>query len=206
MRGVRTASLLTFAAGGSADRAYTMAKRWARDGAVGALVSFGMAGGLDPALHAGDLVLAARVFAAGGRRFDGDAAWLERVRSHLARAHVGAVEGSSVALAEPATKQALHKRHGALAVDMESHGVAAAAAESGIPFIVLRAIADPSNCPVPAAALAGISERGAVRPMAVAAHLVQRPAELRALFALAGHSRAALAALRSAVRQGALLA
>ncbi|MGH7005251.1 MAG: purine phosphorylase, partial [Alphaproteobacteria bacterium] len=54
----RPAHLLTFAAAGSSERAHARAQGWAADGRVKALVSFGLCGGLDPALTPGTLLIA----------------------------------------------------------------------------------------------------------------------------------------------------
>ncbi|HWU00513.1 MAG TPA: hypothetical protein VN229_22945, partial [Terriglobales bacterium] len=45
---------------------------------VRGLVSFGIAGGLDPALRTGDLVVSATVVDAEGRHYAGSPAWLEQ--------------------------------------------------------------------------------------------------------------------------------
>ena len=54
-----------------------------------------------------------------------------------------------------------HQATGAAAADMESHVVARLAAELGLPFAVLRVIADPAEREVPPAALAGMRADGA---------------------------------------------
>jgi hopanoid-associated phosphorylase len=191
-----------FAAGGNAQRACEAATRWIETGAAGALMSFGMAGGLDPALRPGELVLSVRVHASGQRVFEGDAPWLERLRSRLPQAHIGAIESSGVPIRDPGTKRALAARNGALAVDMESEGVASAAARFAVPFVALRVVADPADCRVPAAALAGLSPRGGVRPLAVLARLLARPNEFLELLTIARHSGKALAQLRHAAGCG----
>ena len=45
-----------------------------------------------------------------------------------------------------ASKSRLHKRHGAVAVDMESHVAALAASAHGLPLVVVRAVADDATC------------------------------------------------------------
>jgi hypothetical protein len=78
---------------------------------------------------------------------------------------------------------------------MESHGVGAAAAAAGLPFIVVRAVADPARRALPPAALAGIGQDGRRRPLAVLLRLALRPLDIGDVLRLAGDSRAALRSL-----------
>ena len=79
---------------------------------------------------------------------------------------------------------------------MESHAVAAAAARAGVPFIAVRAIADPAERAIPTSALAGLAPDGSTRPIAVVARLALRPWQIAGVIRLAADSAAALAALR----------
>jgi len=114
------------------------------------VVSCGFSGGLDPALAPGDLVVATAV-----RDETGDELVAPRsVRQQALRALHGlrCFEGdlvcaTSVAATE-AEKLAL-ARPGTLAVDMESHPAARAAAEAGVPWLALRAIVDPLRSSLP---------------------------------------------------------
>ncbi|MEX1204149.1 MAG: hypothetical protein WEB85_02750 [Dongiaceae bacterium] len=190
---------LVACAGGDAARA---AARLIEAGA-GALLSFGLAGGLDPSLPSGYLVVAECVIA-GGRRIAVDAAWRERVAAEprLGPRVVAALAGSDRPVLSVAAKRALFAATGAAAVDMESHAVAAAAAAAGVPFLALRAIADPAGRAVPAAALAGLDAEGRVRAGAILAELMRAPGLIPAFAALALDAARARAALRRAVALG----
>jgi adenosylhomocysteine nucleosidase len=92
-------------------------------------------------------------------------------------------------------------------VDMESHAVATVAVAAALPFLVIRAIADPAGRALPPAALAGLSPTGEARPWAVLAALARRPGQLIALIRLIGDSAAGFAALgRAGSRLGPRLA
>lgn len=189
-------------AGGSAERAAVLARRHVAAGATG-LVSFGIAGGLDPSLLPGDIVIGASVWRDSGPLLEMTAPWAQSMAARLqpsCRIRVGGIAGIDAPVVSPAAKADLGFRTGALAVDMESHGVASVAAEIGIPVLVIRAIADPSLRAIPAAALAGMGPDGRQRPFAVLARLLVRPHDLPGLIRLAGDSAAAMRSLAVAAR------
>ena len=182
-----------FAAGGSAARAAEAAQRMAAQGAT-LLISVGLAGGLDPAARPGDLVLASAVIAPDGRSYDADPAWRGKLAAAFgpgARWTQPKILGRDEAVLSVRAKSALFQRTGAVAVDMESHGVAHAAAAAGIPFIALRIVADPAERAIPQAALAGMKPDGTVDPVAVLLRLAPTPWKLPGLLRLAGESRQA---------------
>ena len=176
------------------ERARAAATRLARDGAV-LLVSFGICGGLDPELRPGDLVLADTVLADDGARYPVSAEQrpvLEARLSGLAlRIAVGPLLGQDRPLASAADKAARFAAGGALAVDMESFGVARAAQAAGLPFLVVRAVADPAERNLPRAALKAIGPDGRLRPFAALVAMYLRPWESPALVRLAYETRLA---------------
>lgn len=198
--------LTVVCSGGDAARALA----WARtliDNGANALLSFGIAGGLDPALTPGDLIVGDTVVAPDGRRHAADAAWRDGLLALLTdqSPSLHAVAGSDNPVASRAGKRALHADAGAAAVDMESHGVALAADDAGLPFAVIRAIADPAGRVLPRAALAGLGPDGEPRPIAVLGELVRRPWELPSLLAAAADARRALVTLGRCAALGAPL-
>ena len=125
----------TRVAGGSRERAAQAALDLA-DGGAGGIVSFGFCGGLDPQLSAGDLVVADGVVTADGVRRPADADLTLYLRDRLG-GRGGWMLGIDKVIASPTEKRVLFDRTRAVAVDMESHGVALAAP---IPFVVLRVV------------------------------------------------------------------
>ena len=180
--------------GGSAERARSEAERLLAEGAA-ALVSFGLAGGLAPGLQTGDLVLPQTVCNARSASWSVDPVWRERVHIRLARGGVepkaGALVGSDRIVATASDKRALFEAVGAFAVDMESHAVAAVAAEAKIPFLVLRAVADPADQVIPQVAREALRPDGRIGFGPVRG-LLRQPGELIALLRLARQSAVAL--------------
>jgi hopanoid-associated phosphorylase len=189
------------AAGADAERTRRAMAQLVADGAR-ALVSFGICGGLDPALSPGALILPQVVISEDGRRLRVDAALRSVLAAVLGRARVvalgGDVLGAARAADTPARKAALNRQSGAVAVDLESHLVADAAAAAGLPFAVLRAVADPAERALPPAALISLGAGGRPAPGRILWSLVRQPAQLPALLQLARDTRHALAALRRA--------
>ncbi len=187
--------------GGSAERARSEAARLVADGAVG-LVSCGLAGGLAPQLRPGDLLLPGSVRSAGLASWSVDPIWRERVHARLAAGGVepkpGSLVGSDHIVAMASDKRALFEATGAQAVDMESHEVAAVATAAGLPFLVVRALADPHDQVIPQVAREALRPDGRVRLQATLGGLIRQPGALMALLRLAPQTARGLASLRRA--------
>lgn len=158
-----------------------------------ALISFGIAAGLAPDLAPGVCLVGGEVLHA-GRCYHADAAWTARLEEMLGSERV-AIAGVDRPLTSALAKRALNAATGAVAADMESHIVAQLAARHGLPFAVLRAIADPAEQEIPSAALVGIRGDGGIDGLAVLASLLKHPGQLLALLRLAADTRRAMAAL-----------
>jgi adenosylhomocysteine nucleosidase len=170
----------------------------AEPGEVAAVLSFGIAGGLDPALGAGDLVVATRVRGPRGA-WRADLGWAAAL-ARATGARLGVVAGAAVVVADPAAKRNLRSATDALAVDLESEAAAAFAASRGLPFVALRAIADTAEEVLPRAAAVGLTADGRPAPGRVALALLRRPGDLPALVQVARRTREALAALERAAK------
>jgi hopanoid-associated phosphorylase len=161
------------------------------------ILSFGIAGGLDPALPAGACVLAEAVLA-GDKALPVDERWLQALRASLPRAVVGTLAGACTAVTDVGAKASLWRRNGACAVDMESHLAASAARRHGLPFAALRIVADPAHRSVPACAIAGLGADGRTALAPLLRALAANPAELPMLAMLAADAFTARRHLRTA--------
>ena len=191
--------------GADSGRAAAAAHDLIEEGCRG-LVSFGMAGGLDPELRPGDLILPEIIIAPDGARLAADSGWRHELAASLGGQmafRADPVAGSDGIAATPEAKRALAESTGAVAVDMESHAVARVAAERNIPFLAVRAVADPAHRTLPSAALGAVREDGSLRYGFVLGRLVVRPWQVVSLIRLSRESDLALASLRRVATLGA---
>jgi hopanoid-associated phosphorylase len=166
---------------------------------VRGVISFGVAGGLDPSLESGDVVVATDVVD-GVSRWEAGLALSEELidgsglgGQKVVRAGLAGVEQVVVG---QAGKAALHAETGASAVDMESHIAAAYATKAGLPFAALRVISDPATRALPAIARSAIKPNGNIDLKKVIGGLARNPLTLRALVSTGMDFNRALRSLR----------
>jgi len=179
--------------GGHPERAEAVARDAVAAGARG-LLSFGVAGGLDPALVPGQVVVARRVIAGGGG-YDADVAWTRWALATLPWATSGLVAGAAHMVMTAAAKQELRAHTGAEVVDMESHRAAAVAAGAGVPLLIVRAVADPADQGLPGAAQVALRPDGTMAVGAAVCALARAPGEVGLALRSAVVTRQALQAL-----------
>ena len=181
------------AGGGASDELEDQLWRAIAEGGE-ALISFGLAAGLAPELTAGSCIVGREVVH-GGMCYSTNLMWASRLKTAIARAEMARIAGVDRSLGGVSEKRALYAESGAAAADMESHIVGRIAAESGLPFAILRVIADPAERQLPPAALVGMRSDGAIDVRAVLVSLAGNPGQLPALMRLAvdtGRARATL--------------
>jgi adenosylhomocysteine nucleosidase len=165
-----------------------------------ALLSWGVAGALDPALECGTAVLATEVVHR-GQRFASHRSWRERLLAAL-DGHVPCASGillsSDVAVASTTEKARLFLATGAIAVDMESAAVAAVAVDHDLPFLALRVILDGAHDSLPAGIMRAFDPACPARPRLWP--LLRAPSDWGRLLGLALRYRVARRALRACRR------
>ncbi len=153
----------------------------------GWLISAGFAGGLDPTLAVGDVVLAENY---------SDRAAQEAAKTSCRRGVLLTVENAVETVAE---KSRLRAETGAVAVDMETSAIAEVCAARSIPMLSVRVISDSADSvlPIPFAESWDL-EAQRPRPFAIATHLLKNP-QLIGVFRqfIAGLARARAALSRS---------
>ena len=129
-----------------------------------ALVSFGLAGGIADDVRPGRLLLPREVVTWDARRFAVEPRWHARLAAALAS---GDVDERPLLAAADILASADEKRRaaalGAAGVDLESGAIAKAAADAGVPFAVIRAVADGPGDELPPSASGWVGADGETR-------------------------------------------
>lgn len=158
------------------------------------IVSFGVAGGLDPALAPGDRIIATSVVTDHGR-YRADEAWARALLAALPGSVHADISGADAPLADPAEKLMLRRSHRTVAVDTESHIAASVAARRGVPFAAVRVVLDPAWRRLPPAALVPLLRDGAADVRAVLRSVRQQPAQVPNLLRIMADASFAWSAL-----------
>jgi adenosylhomocysteine nucleosidase len=177
-----------------------LAARSLVEAGAAALMSFGLAGGLDPALRAGTVVLPSEVISRGGARFLTSPGWREQLERAIAQQRPvagGILLTSAQPIGAVADKAAAFRETGAVAVDMESSGVAEVAAAHNLPFIAVRVIVDTAADVLPRTVMAATRD-GQVNIRRLMIGLALAPLDLIGLIRLARAYRAATRSLAAA--------
>lgn len=169
------------------ENAGAAARRLVDHGAT-ALAVTGVAGGLDPVLHVGDLVIPEIILentkepAENERRLgkqvlNGSIA--DAISSLLISrgitVHRGILLTNPDPVFTPKEKSALYNRYGAQAVDMESAAVFRVAHEKNLPFLVIRSICDTATTEIPLSFFQAVDDAGAIRWPILSTRLVCNP-------------------------------
>jgi adenosylhomocysteine nucleosidase len=174
------------------------AARLSHDIRCRAVLSFGIAGALDPTLAPGDVIVASTIVS-DTRRWPVDARLAQRLADVLRRGAMRVVRadllGVDAPLLHPRAKEQMRGTTGAAAVDMESHRAAAYAAERRIPFASLRVVCDPAERALPPLAVDAILSNGRLNMVSLIAGVLRHPWQVTAITRVANDARIAFWAL-----------
>ena len=98
---------------------------------------------------------------------------------------------SSKIISSSEDKITLNKQNSSIALDMESVAIAKIAAPAGIPFLTIRAIADPADMNLPQAVTFALNDEGEIEIKRLLLFLVTHPFEIPGLIKLGMHFNAA---------------
>ena len=166
------------------------------------LISIGTAGGLTRKLLPGRLLLPKHVVTENGQVFPVTSPWHTRVCQRLGEHDIetGTIVSVARPVRRPHDKQRLQSSTGAVAVDMESAELAHIALQHSIPFLVVRAVADPLDQPLPRSAIAALTSRGNLYIAGLLGQLLHHPGEITALIRLNANFQAACRTLDACCR------
>lgn len=180
-----------------------LSERWVRlvDGLTDPLVvSAGVCGGLAPELAVGDLVLPDRVLGPGGEVFEVGASPAARgLAAAMPSARRGLLVTTPEVVGTVRAKAALRAATGAIAVDMESAGILAAAAAAGCPSVVVRAVSDVATRALGADLVGLVAPDGRLRLGRAVALVLRRPGRIPHALALGRDTGRALATVSRAL-------
>lgn len=163
------------------------------------VISFGVAGGLDPQLKSGAVVVATEVMA-GDRRWPAAEKLSQELITGAGVGRQAVFRGGLVGVEQVVTgqtgKAALRSETGAAAVDMESHIAAEYAADAGLPFAALRVVSDPASRALPELATSAIKPNGDIDLRKVLRGIARNPLTIRALVSTGRDFNRALRSLR----------
>ncbi|OFV92202.1 MAG: hypothetical protein A3H28_01865 [Acidobacteria bacterium RIFCSPLOWO2_02_FULL_61_28] len=185
-------------AGMGAENSFRAARNLLERFAPRALVTLGFAGGLLESLNPGDVIVADRVLDQETReRFDCDAdLWpLEGVQR-------GSLLSVTKVVASAAEKRRLAREWGAVAVDMESAGVARAAVEAGVPFCAIKSITDSAGQSIPIDFARCRSDHKRLSWLKMVGEGIRTPHGIRDLWMLARGARIAARSLAATLCSG----
>lgn len=194
-------------AGTDVNRILPLIKQRISNGCRG-IVSFGVAGALNPDLNPGDLVLANQIIGPEGETVSVDDCWLKLLEHRLSRSTVphthrtAPLFGSPKIVTSASEKGEIFRITGADAVDMESYPLAQLCRDSATRFVAIRAIADTATHTLPTAAQHAIGDSGQILISRVLWELVKHPLQLPQLLALSKPYGKALSTLRGVATLG----
>jgi len=197
-----TDSALVMTTGMGSSAASTGARALIDAGAK-ALASFGLAGGLDPSLQPGAILLPTEVLGPDGRVHACEPGWRGRLAATI-EARSGRLVTSAKSVGSVEDKAALFRATGAAAVDMESAAVAEVAEHHGLPFLAVRVVVDSAQDTLPREVTAAADSEGHLQIWRLVGALAAAPGELAPLMRLAQRYRVANRSLATIARTGSL--
>jgi adenosylhomocysteine nucleosidase len=169
-------------------------------GRLAGLVSMGFCGALAHGLPTGSVVVPAQVITAEDETaFEADRTWRAAVLERLAgmTPRDGALYSARDVISTASDKQAIATRAQAIAVDMESAGIAHAARRLNVPFLAIRIVLDEAEDALPRATADAVKPDGNLDMRGLMRGLAHNPRDIPALMALGRKSSTAQGRLKA---------
>ncbi len=198
-----TDEIILMYSGAGAENARQAAELLVSKGAT-QLMSWGCAAALSPDLKMGDLVLADSLLNSDGLETAVNSTWHQHAKTVLGStvvAYKGALFNSNKLVSTAEEKQAIYEKTGAIALDMESGAIAEVAQHYALPFLAIRAIADPASMDLPLAISKALNENGKIEISKIIASLVFNLKEIPHLIQLGQYFQLAKRTLSTVAKQ-----
>lgn len=169
-----------------------------------ALLSWGCAGALSKNLAPGDLLIPRAVLAENGKILHPDSIWRKRLTTQLSSTlkwHEDMLVESGKMISGIEEKQTVAHTSGAIAVDMESAAIGRVARQAGIPFMVIRAVADSADEALPSCIVKMTPDNKQLQTRHLLPALISQPGLWPAMIRLGLHFRTATHTLGIVSRQ-----
>ncbi|MCK9396172.1 MAG: phosphorylase [Methylobacter sp.] len=189
--------------GAGADNARAASEALIAQGAT-KLISWGCAAALCETLKPGDLVLTDTLIDTELTEISIHPEWHGHAQNLLSahlQIHTGSLVESKGIVATGTDKKHLHAHTGAVALDMESAAIAKVARKNNLPFLAIRAIADPADMDLPKAVNHALNDEGEIILSKLLLFIVLHPSELPELIKLGLHFNAAKNTLKLIAKQ-----
>lgn len=194
-RWLSQAGFMVQVGGGTPEGARLMAQKLVDKGAK-ALLSFGLAGGLQPGLQPGTVLVPATVITP-TKTFACDT----ELMAFLGFANASPLLAGQKIAATVAEKTALFSRYHAASIDLESGAVAEIATQNALPFAVLRAVTDPAERTLPPAALVALKDDGSLDSWRLICSILHQPTQISDLIKVGQDAKAARRNLLERLKQ-----
>ncbi len=168
------------------------------------LLSFGLAGALDPALRPGTVLLPDTVTDESGAMHTTFGPWRDQLAARCESLSIarGTLLSVQEMLPTAMAKSQQRSRSGASAVDMESFAIGKVAAQAGVNFAIARVVVDAATDALPRSVRRATGARGEVHYGPLALGLILAPWEIPGLLRLAQRYRTAMRSLRRLAQRG----
>jgi len=164
-----------------------------------ALLSWGCAGALSKKIYPGELLLPHTILTEDGQALHTHKIWQKSLVDHLPgtlKWHEGMLVESSNMVSGPKKKQELACHFNAIAVDMESAAIGRVAKQAGIPFMVIRAVADTADEELPPCIAETMDNKGHLQIRRLLPAFVRQPRLWPQLIRLGCHFHTAIRTLK----------
>jgi adenosylhomocysteine nucleosidase len=162
---------------------------------IDGLISWGVAGAIDPSLNSGDLIVANTIISP-DIMYSTSNEWKNKLSEYIQNKY-GKVINADIAssreiCASTSDKENLLHRTNALAVDMESAAIAETAKNNNLDFLAIRTIADQAHSSIPEAVLKHTDNLGNPKLLKFVLSCILKPGQIRDIIILAKNYNSAL--------------